>query len=332
MSSFASGDLSTAALGQTGLPITRVGLGSWAIGGQWRWGWGRQDDDDSIATILHAVERGVNWIDTAAIYGFGRSEEVIAAALKRLPVADRPLVFTKCGLERDGDSSEVDTVGDRATIRRGTEDSLRRLDVETLDLMQLHWPPEDSMFDEAWGALVELRREGKIRFAGLSNCDADQLERAERIGRVDTLQPQLSLVERAARSGPLPWCLAHETGVIVWSPLGSGLLTGRLDAKTLDALDADDWRRADERVSGELLARTLALVGRLREIAGSLGCSIVELAVAWTLHQGGVSGAIVGARRPDQVDGWLHAGELRLDPSVLEQIERAVVETGAGNE
>jgi aryl-alcohol dehydrogenase-like predicted oxidoreductase len=332
MTSPSTGSLATTEFGGTGLQITRVGLGSWAIGGQWRWGWGRQDDEQSIATILAAVERGVNWIDTAAVYGFGHSEEIIAAALQRLPAEQRPLVFTKCGIEQEADGEEVEAIGHPAAIRRGAEESLKRLGVDVIDLLQLHWPPADGNLEDAWSTLVELRTEGKIRFAGLSNCDADQLERAERIGRVDTLQPPLSLVERAARRGPLPWCTEHGTGVIVYSPMGAGLLTGRLDAAAIERLDPDDWRRADEGFSGEPLARTLALVEQLRAIADDLECSLPELAVAWTLHQPAVSGAIVGARRPDQVEGWIKGGEVGLDGPMLERIEAAIAETGAGNE
>jgi aryl-alcohol dehydrogenase-like predicted oxidoreductase len=324
--------LSTREFGRTGLQITRVGLGSWAIGGQWRWGWGHQDDEQSIAAILHAIEEGVNWIDTAAVYGFGHSEEIIGVALQKLPEDRRPVVFTKCGVEREEDGEEIDAIGDPTLIRRSAEESLRRLGVEVLDLLQLHWPPSDGKLEEAWSTLVELRTEGKIRFAGLSNCDVDQLERAERIGRVDTLQPPLSLVDRAARKGPLPWCSENETGTIVYSPMGAGRLTGRLDAAAVERMDPDDWRRADEGFSGEALARTLALVERLRGFAEELECSLPELAVAWTLYQPGVSGAIVGARRPDQIDGWIKAGEVRLDADMLERIEQAVVETGAGEE
>jgi aryl-alcohol dehydrogenase-like predicted oxidoreductase len=331
MTTAQSGSLSVTQLGRTGLDITRVGLGSWAIGGPWRWGWGAQDDEDSIATILRAVDLGVNWIDTAAVYGVGHGEEVIGKALRALPAARRPLVFTKCGVELE-DGGEVETVGDAQAIRQGTEQSARRLGVEAIDLMQLHWPPAEDQFEEAWGTLVELRAEGRIRFAGLSNCDVEQLNRAERIGRVDSVQPPLSLVDRGACGEILPWCADHGTGVIVYSPMGAGRLTGRFDAAAVARLSSYDWRRSDAGFSGEPLARTLALVDKLRWFAEELGCSVPELAVAWTLHQRGVSGAIVGARRSEQVDGWIKAGEIPLEPGLLDRIAQALAETGAGTE
>jgi aryl-alcohol dehydrogenase-like predicted oxidoreductase len=326
------GRLTTTRLGTTGLRISRVGLGSWAIGGPWQWGWGRQDDRTSIDTILRAIELGVNWIDTAAAYGFGHSEEIVGNALRRVPAERRPLVFTKCGIERNQQGDDIEAVGEPEVLRRGTEASIRRLGVEAIDLMQLHWPPGDVALEEAWSTLVDLRDEGKVRFAGLSNCSVAQLELAESIGHVDTLQPQLSLIERAARRGPLPWCERHGTGTIVYSPMGGGRLTGRLDQAAVDRLDEDDWRRKDENFNGDSLARTLALVERLRRVGDELGCSLPELAVAWTLHQTGVDGAIVGARRPDQIDGWIRAGEIRLPPEIIDGIEHAIAETGAGAE
>ena len=318
-------------LGSTGIEITAVGYGAWAIGGGgWSFGWGPQDDDESVAAIRHAVDLGVNWIDTAAIYGLGHSEEVIAKALHDLPENERPYVFTKCGLVPQDDPMLPNRrVGDPASVRREIDASLHRLGVERIDLMQMHWPADDVELEDYWSVLVEARTAGKVRAIGLSNHDVEKLARAEAVGHVDSLQPPFSLVKRGAAEALLPWCAENGTGVIVYSPMQSGLLTGAFDRARVESLPADDWRRNAGEFTTNLDAN-LALVDVLRRIADRLGTTPGVVAVAWTLAFDAVTGAIVGARRPDQVDGWIQAGDLRLDEATLAEIESALQSTGAG--
>jgi aryl-alcohol dehydrogenase-like predicted oxidoreductase len=328
-------DLPTAPLGSTGMRITRTGFGAWAIGGGgWQFGWGPQNDAASVAAIRCAVERGINWIDTAAVYGLGHSEEVVARALRDFADADRPYVFTKCGNvwdERDR-SAPLRRIGDPKSIRREIEGSLRRLGVERLDLYQMHWPSEDgTALEDYWGTLLQLKAEGRARAVGLSNHDAAQLVVAERIGHVDTLQPPFSAINRKAATADLSWCAAHGTGVIVYSPMQSGLLTGTFTAERAAGLPADDWRARVPAFHGEALRRNLALADALRPIAARHDCSVGAVAVAWTLAWGGVTGAIVGARSPEQVDGWRAAASLELSEPDLDEIAGAIARTGAGS-
>lgn len=325
--------LPTRELGTTGFEITRVGLGAWAIGGgDWQGGWGPQDDRESIAAIHHAVERGINWIDTAPAYGLGHAEEVVGRALAALPEDERPLVFTKCGLVWAEGEKDVSNVLAAESIRRECEDSLRRLGVERLDLLQIHWPATDGTPPEdSWGTMSELVEEGKVRAIGLSNYGLQLLELCERIRHVDTYQPELNLIRRDAAAETIPWCEAHDTGVIVYSPMRSGLLTGRFSRERCATLPDDDWRRGDPDYREPALGRNLALVERLERIALDLGISLPELAVAWTLAWPGVTGAIVGGRRPEQVDGWIGAASVELGGDALEAIADAVAETGAGS-
>lgn len=326
--------LPTRALGTTGMHITRVGFGAWAIGGGgWSFAWGNQDDRESVAAIRHAVERGINWIDSAAVYGLGHSEEVVAQALRDMPMNERPYVFTKCGLIWDPAKPLVQAkrIGDPNSLRREVDASLRRLGVDRIDLFQMHWPAEDGTpIDVYWQALVDLKREGKVRAVGLSNHKIEQLEAAERIGHVDTLQPPFSAIRRDYAAREVPWCAAHGTGVIVYSPMQSGLLMGTFTAERAAALGADDWRSRNPEFSGEALARNLALADALRPIAERHGTTVGAVAVAWTLAWPGVTGAIVGARRPDQVDGWLPAAALELTPADVDEIAAAIERTGAG--
>jgi aryl-alcohol dehydrogenase-like predicted oxidoreductase len=325
--------LPVAALGRTGMEITRVGIGCWAIGGGgWAYGWGAQDDDSSVATIQHAVELGVNWIDTAAEYGLGHAESVVGRALRALPAGERPYVFTKCGLAWDPSDRRAPSraVASAASLRRECDDSLRRLGVEQIDLYQLHWPPEDGTpVDEYWGTLLSLRSSGKVRAIGLSNFDVAGLSVASSLGRVDTLQPPLSLIDRRAASSVIPWCLAEDVGVIVYSPMQSGLLTGAFSASRVASLPDDDWRRSSPDFT-ERLPANLALSSALEPVASRHGVSRSAVAVAWTLSVPGVTGAIVGARRPSQVDDWIAAGSLSLTPEDLAEIAAAVRSSGAG--
>ncbi|MCW2911974.1 MAG: aldo/keto reductase [Actinomycetia bacterium] len=319
--------LPTARLGTTDMEITRVGFGAWALGGgSWVYGWGSQDDQDSIAAIRHALDQGVNWIDTAAVYGLGHSEEVIAESLKG--ASERPYIFTKCGMIWD-DAWNVSQIARPDTIRREIEASLRRLDVERIDLYQVHWPPKDGTpVEEYWQTMVELKNEGKVRAIGLSNHSVSQLEKAEKVGHVDSLQPPLSMINRT-QADEIAWCARNGTGVIVYSPMHSGLLTGKFSRERVESLPEDDWRRRSPDFTTNL-DRNLALADALRPIADRHGVTQAAVAVAWTLAWPGVTGAIVGARNPGQVDGWLPAASLQLTQDDLDEIAAAIERTGAG--
>ncbi len=318
--------LGTVQLGRTGLEITRIGLGTWAIGGGgWEYGWGPQDDEDSIGAIHRAVERGVNWIDTAAAYGFGRSELVVGRALKGL--AERPYVFTKCSLLEGPDRRVVHNLR-RDSILREAESSLGRLGIDVIDLYQIHWPNPDADIEEGWSALVELKERGLVRHIGVSNFDLEQLRRVEKIAPVETLQPEYSLIERRAEQELLPYCEREGIGVIVYSPMGSGLLTGKMTRARIGGLAEDDWRRRDPRFQEPALSSNLELVDRLRTVAGRHATTPGAVAVAWALRNPAVDGAIVGFRSPDQVDAILGAAELDLTDDDVVDIERG--ESGRG--
>lgn len=320
-------------LGTSGLHITQVGFGAWAIGGGgWAGGWGSQDDADSVAAIKHAVGRGINWVDTAAIYGLGHSEEVVGRALHDIPTAERPLVFTKGGLIPDRSRPFEDAQNNLRpeSIRKEVEASLRRLGIDRIDLYQFHWPDRGTPVEESWAEMARLIQEGKVRAGGVSNFSVAMLERAERVRHVDSLQPPFSLIHRQAAADVIPWSAAHGTGVIVYSPMQSGILTDAFSRERLERMDADDWRRRDPEFQEPQLGRNLALRDALLPIATRHGVSIAAVAVAWTLSWPGVSGAIVGARSPKQVDGWIAAGNLRLEASDLAQIAAAVERAGAG--
>ncbi|HEX6452406.1 MAG TPA: aldo/keto reductase [Trebonia sp.] len=326
--------LPTTRLGWTDMYLTRVGFGAWAIGGGgWAYAWGDQDDTASVAAIRHAVESGINWIDTAAAYGLGHSEEVVAAALAGLPEADRPYVFTKGGLVGNpaDRSAALDRVGAPASIRAEVEASLRRLRVERIDLYQMHWPAEDGTpLEEYWQVFTDLKREGKIRAAGLSNHDIFQLEKAERIGTVDAIQPPFNLIHRAAAADVLLWAREHEAGVIVYSPMASGLLSGGFTAARAASLEPGDWRAGHPDFTEPAVSANLALAHALRPVAARHGVTTAAVAVAWTLAFPAVTGAIVGARSPRQVDGWLPAATLELKDDDLSDITAAIRATSAG--
>ena len=320
--------MQTRKLGNSDLRITPIGFGSWAIGGPgWAFGWGPQDDEASIASIHRALERGVNWIDTAAAYGLGHSEELVATALARWQ-GPRPYVFTKCGLVWN-EGGEISRRLAADSIRRECEDSLRRLRVDAIDLYQVHWPTGDMGEDEeGWRAMEDLRRAGKVRWIGLSNWNVAHLEMAQPIAPVTSLQPPYSLIRRGVEKEILPFCERHGIGVIAYSPMGSGLLTGAMTVDRVSRLPASDWRRNDADFQEPRLSRTLALVERLREIGARHGRSPAEVAIAWTLRDPVVTGAIVGGRTPQQVEGILGAADFRLSAAELAEIEAA----GAGME
>src|ERR1700761_4796742 len=324
----------TTKLGWTDMYLTRVGFGAWAIGGgDWAYAWGNQDDTESIAAIRHAVESGVNWIDTAAVYGLGHSEEVVAAALAGIPEADRPYVFTKGGLVWDPADRTLAPrrVGNPASLRAEVEASLRRLNVERIDLYQMHWPAEDGTpVEEYWQAFGDLKREGKVRAVGLSNHGIDQLEAAEAVGTVDAIQPQFNLIHRDAADDVLLWAREHEAGVIVYSPMASGLLTGAFTAERAARLEPGDWRAGNPDFTGPALSANLALAAALRPVAERRGVTPAAVAIAWTLAFPEVTGAIVGARSPEQGDGWLPAATLELKDDDKTDVAAAVRATGAG--
>jgi len=320
-------------LGFTGPELTRIGLGTWAIGGPWRFGWGPVDDEESIAAIRHAIASGINWVDTAPIYGLGHAEEVVGRALDGYAVGEDVFVATKCGRRSEPDGSIVSDLRPDS-IRSECERSLRRLGVERLDLYQIHWPDFDSgtSLEESWSALATLVDEGKIRWLGVSNFDVGQLDRCERIRHVDSLQPPLSIVRQGALRTTIRWAVEHRTGVVTYSPMASGLLTGTFDRTRLASLSTDDVRHGKSEFREPELSRNLALVERLRGIAQDLGVGVAGLAVAWVLAQEGVTAAIVGARRPQQIEEWLGAACLTLPAEILSAIDEAVAETGAGSD
>jgi aryl-alcohol dehydrogenase-like predicted oxidoreductase len=304
--------LTTTQLGATGLEITRVGFGAWAIGGGgWEFGWGRQEDDDSIAAIQRALEHGVNWIDTAAAYGFGHSEAVVGRALEGLGDDERPYLFTKASLVQGPGRTVVNNLS-RDSILREIDNSLTRLGVDAIDLYQIHWPIPDRDVEEGWTTFAELQEQGLVRHIGVSNFDIERLRRIQRIAPVETLQPPYSLVSPDVEKELLPFAERERIGVIVYSPMGSGLLTGAMTRERVKRLPADDWRRRSEQFEEPRLSKNLALVERLKTIASRLDTTPGAVAVAWTLRNPAVDGAIVGFRRPDQVDQIIGGANLEL--------------------
>ncbi|WP_433251267.1 aldo/keto reductase [Streptosporangium sp. CA-135522] len=323
--------------------ISKVGFGAWAIGGSgWRYTWGATDDDASVAAIHRAVESGVDWIDTAAVYGLGHSEEVVGRALAGL--ADKPYVFTKAGLVWDPDNPSAAPYRTMKQVRREVEDSLRRLGVERIDLYQVHWPDTGASLEwsggdgnaasaptpleEYWQVMADLKREGKVRAIGLSNHGPELLEIAEGIAHVDAIQPGFSALNRSA-APEIAWAREHGTAVIAYSPMQSGLLTGAFSRERVAALPADDWRRTHPDFTTGLDAN-LAVAEALRSMADRHGVSTAAAAIAWALAWPGVTGAIVGARTPAQIDGWTGAGDLALTPDDLAEVAETLRRTGAG--
>lgn len=320
-------------LGVDGPDISVVGFGAWALGGPWLFGWGPQDDQESMAALYHALDSGVNWVDTAAAYGLGHSEEVVGQVLRER--GDETLVFTKCGLNWYGRRDRVPQNDLRPeSIRFELEQSLKRLGTNHVDLYQFHWPDmtTGTAIEDSWAVMGELIDQGKVRWGGVSNFGPDLLTRCEHLRHVDAVQPPLSLLDRAAVHDVLPWARTHGTGVIAYSPMASGLLTGAFDAQRVEDLAEDDWRRRSPDFQQPNLARTMALVDTLRVIAERRSTTVPAVAIAWVLSNPTVTGAIVGARRPSQVDGWIPAGDLCLSDAEQGEIRAALASTGAGHD
>lgn len=327
--------MNKSALGNSDLQITPVGYGAWSTGGGgWEFSWGPQDDEDSIAAIHKALELGVNWIDTAAVYGLGHSEQVVARALKSWR-GPRPYVFTKCAMRWDA-ARKISKNHTGDSIRRECEDSLLRLQTDVIDLYQIHWPPENNGpgLEEAWQTLSALQDEGKVRYIGVSNFDVPQIQRAEKIAPVTSLQPPYSILRRQIEADTLPYCEKRGIGVIVYSPMFSGMLTGGMTRERAAALPADDFRRSNPEFQEPKLSRNLELVKKLGEIGARYGRTPGEVAIAWTLRNPAVTGAIVGARNAKQAQGVMGAGELKLHPEEIAEIDyysAAVTKTKAAS-
>ena len=311
--------MQTRQLGKTDLYITPIGFGTWAVGGgQWAGGWGPQDDQQSIAAINRALDLGINWIDTAPAYGLGRAEQVVARALKGR--SERPYIFTKCAIRWHPDRSLYNSLTAQS-VREEVENSLRRLETDVIDLYQIHWPDPEPEIEEGWATLAELKQEGKVRFIGVSNFNVEQMRRVAAIAPIDTLQPPYSLIKRDIEQEILPFAERQRIGVIVYSPMMSGLLTGKMTRERVANFPEDDWRRNDPEFQEPRLSQNLDLVERLRAIGERHGRSPGEVAIAWTLGHPAVTGAIVGGRRPEQVDGIIGAAEFRLSEAEVAEIE-----------
>jgi aryl-alcohol dehydrogenase-like predicted oxidoreductase len=319
--------MNTKQLGSSDLSITPLGLGTWAIGGSgWEFAWGQQDDRDSILAIREALDAGVNWIDTAAVYGLGHSEEIVARALEG--VRQKPYVFTKCSMvwnERGeiGHSLKADSV------RRECESSLRRLRVDRIDLYQIHWPNPDADVEEGWTALAKLKEEGKIRHLGVSNFSVAQMKRCQAIAPVTSLQPPYSLLDRRVEAAVLPFAAREHIGIIAYSPMASGLLTGAMTRERIAGLPADDWRKSSPNFREPLLTRNLGLIRLLRDMGVRHGYSPAEVAVAWVLRHPAVTGAIVGARKPGQFKGVAGASRLQLNLREIDEIDTFLSKSAA---
>jgi aryl-alcohol dehydrogenase-like predicted oxidoreductase len=312
-------DLQTRRFGSTDMDITPIGLGTWAIGGgDWAYAWGPQKDVESIETIHKAIDLGINWIDTAAAYGLGHSEEVIGKALKGMK--DRPYVFTKCELTWNDEGDIIDCLK-RDSIRRECEDSLQRLDLDVIDLYQIHWPRPDEDIEEGWAAMAELQQEGKVRWIGVSNFSVTQMRRAQDIAPVNSLQPPYSLVKPDVQEDILPFCQENNMGVIVYSPMYSGLLTGKMTAERVQNMPSDDWRQHDPEFQSPRFEKNLKVVDALTEIGKEHSVQPGVVAIAWTLRHPAVTAAIVGGRRPSQVEGTFPAVDFRLSDQEIARLD-----------
>lgn len=315
--------MQTRQLGYTDLHLTTIGFGAWAVGGPWEWGWGPQDDDESIAAIRHALDLGINWIDTAPAYGLGHSEEVVGRAIRGR--RDKVIIATKCGLAWDDPSTRSVLNRLKAwSVRREAENSLRRLGVDVIDLYQIHWPDPDEDVEEGWAEIARLVQEGKVRYVGVSNFSVSQIRRAQAIHPVASLQPPYHMLERDVEKELLPFCAANRIGAVAYSPMASGLLTGKLTRERIAALPADDWRRQSDRFQEPQLSANLALLERLRPIADRRGRSLGQLAVAWVLRRPELTSAIVGSRRASQIAEIAPAAGWALTAEDIAEIDAAL--------
>jgi len=319
----------TRRLGYTDLELSTVGLGTWAIGGPWQFGWGPQDDDESESTIHRALDLGINWIDTAPAYGLGHSEEVVGRSIRGR--RHEVLIATKCG--RVWDESGARTIGGRLkaeSVRREAEESLRRLQIDVVDLYQVHWPDPEEDIEEAWEEIARLVEEGKIRYAGVCNFSVDHIKRAQKIHPVASLQPPYSMVARGVEKELLDYCLEQEIGVVAYSPMQAGLLTGKFSKERFESLPLDDWRRKSHHFQEPRFSATLKLVERLRPLARHAGRSLAELSIAWVLRRPALTAAIVGARHPGQIEETALAGDWDLTSAEIDRIEEWLAEWEAG--
>ena len=310
-------------LGNTELELTCIGLGTWAIGGSWQYGWGQQDDADSVETILAAIDSGINWIDTAAVYGCGHSEEVVGKALKQM--REKPMIATKCGLLWNEQRQKVNCL-DADSIMNECQASLKRLGVDVIDLYQMHWPEPDEQLEEAWEAMAKLAKKGDVRYIGASNFSVSQLERAGRIHPAASLQPPYSMMQRSIEKEILSYCKDNDVGIVCYSPMQKGLLTGKFSVEYAKTLAPDDHRQNDPDFSGERLKVNIELVEQLRPIAERNGKTIAQLAIAWVLRLNEITCAIVGARKKNQIDETTAAADWVLGEDEIAEIERILTE------
>lgn len=312
--------MNTRQLGNTDLHLTEIGFGAWAVGGSWLYGWGAQDDQESIDAIHRALELGINWIDTAAVYGLGHSEEVVAKAIEGR--RDEVIVATKCSQVWD-DNGNVTTVLERESVRREAENSLRRLNTDVIDLYQIHWPDDDPRIEEGWAEIARLIEEGKVRYGGVSNFQVGHLTRAHAIYPISSLQPPYSMLRRGIEDRQLPWCAEHNVGIVAYSPMQSGLLTGKFD---INRIAADDWRHKNPEFHEPNLSINLDFAEKLKPIAAKYGKTVAQLSVAWTLRNPEVTSAIVGARRPSQVEEIVGSAGWKIDEEDLKVIDNLLAE------
>ncbi|MBC8469325.1 MAG: aldo/keto reductase [Planctomycetes bacterium] len=310
-------------LGYTDLKLTTVGLGTWAIGGPWQWGWGPQDDDEAIAAILASLDAGINWIDTAAVYGLGHSEELVGEALKK--ASHKPIIATKCSLLWNDKKEKVSCLK-AESIRRECHDSLKRLGIETIDLYQIHWPEPEEDIEQAWEEMAKLAKEGKIRYLGVSNFSVEQIKRLQKIHPVASLQPPYSMLHRDVEDELLAYCAQNEISVVAYSPMQRGLLTGKFSPERLASLPLDDHRRKSSDFHEPQFTATLELVEKLRPIAERNGRTLAQLSISWVLRRPEVTAAIVGARKPEQILETAPASDWDLNEEDIEQIEQLLIE------
>ena len=314
--------MKTKKLGNTDFEITKIGLGAWAIGGAgWEFGWGKQDDENSIKAIHKAIDSGINWIDTAAVYGLGHSEEIVAKALKGMQ--KKPYVFTKCELRWDEKGKIYNSIK-KDSVKYECEMSLKRLKVDVIDLYQIHWPNPDSEIEEGWEAMQELKAEGKIKYAGVSNFSVEQMERIMKIAQISSLQPPYSLSHPVTEKEIIPYCEKNNIGVIVYSPMASGLLSGKMTRERIEALPDDDWRKNSPQFKEPHLTKNMQIVEKLKEIGKKYNVEAGAAAIAWTLRLNGVTAAIAGARNPEQIDLLVSAGNLILDEDDIKLLNEMI--------